>query len=42
MKFNYETTEKAILEHAKWRQETFPMDPTPFEHYLNQGIIYAY
>jgi hypothetical protein len=40
-KFNYQQTEDAILEHAKWKRETFPINTSSFMHYLNQGIIYA-
>lgn len=35
-------THLAINDHYKWKIETFPIDPSPFQHFLNQGIIYFY
>jgi len=31
-----------VIEHHKWTIENFPMDTTPFDRFLNMGIIYGY
>ena len=31
-----------MLEHSKWKLETFPINVDPMKEYLKQGIVYAY
>ncbi|CDW82821.1 UNKNOWN [Stylonychia lemnae] len=42
MKFNYEETEQALNDNYKWKTEIFPINPSPFENYLQTGLLYAF
>lgn len=40
--WNYEQTHQYVNDHSKWFLETHPIDPKPFEAFLNMGIFYGY